>query len=319
MVNRNAALFAIVAAVMSCTAIPPAEGTQAPLKAAAVKPVIAKPAAIVTAAMPTAMPASGSDFWLSRDPVQGGLVLGRAPAGAVKISLNGNPVRMASDGSFLMGFDRDADNSASLVATLGNGKSVDRYLKVYPTQWQIEHINTRQTGGAATTAEFDARRGPELAQINAARAVAIESNGWRQSFIWPVKGRVSGLFGAQRIYRGTAGSYHSGMDIAGPIVNGQKRSLEGVAFVAPADGVVVLAAQDAFTLEGHLLIINHGMGLTSAFLHCSQLLVKVGDIVRQGQVIGRVGSTGRATGPHLHWGMKWNAAKVDPKLLLPTA
>ena len=98
------------------------------------------------------------------------------------------------------------------------------------------------------------------------------------------------------------------MDIAAP---------NGTDFVAPADGVVTLAATDAFTLEGHLLMIDHGMGLNSAFLHCSELLVKEGDYVKQGQVIGRVGATGRASGPHLHWGMKWNNARVDPKLLIP--
>jgi murein DD-endopeptidase MepM/ murein hydrolase activator NlpD len=92
---------------------------------------------------------------------------------------------------------------------------------------------------------------------------------------------------------------------------------QGQDFVAPADGVVTLAANDAFTLEGHLLMIDHGMGLNSAFLHASELLVKEGDLVRQGQVIGRVGATGRASGPHLHWGMKWNSARIDPKLLLP--
>jgi murein DD-endopeptidase MepM/ murein hydrolase activator NlpD len=97
------------------------------------------------------------------------------------------------------------------------------------------------------------------------------------------------------------------MDIAAP---------NGTHFVAPADGVVTLAATDAFTLEGHLLMIDHGMGLNSAFLHCSELLVKEGDYVKQGQVIGRVGATGRASGPHLHWGMKWNSARIDPKLLL---
>jgi murein DD-endopeptidase MepM/ murein hydrolase activator NlpD len=98
------------------------------------------------------------------------------------------------------------------------------------------------------------------------------------------------------------------MDIAGPA---------GTPFVAPAGGVVILAASSPFTLEGNLLMIDHGMGLNSAFLHASALLVKKGDVVKQGQVIGRIGSTGRASGPHLHWGMKWNASRVDPRLLLP--
>ena len=122
-----------------------------------------------------------------------------------------------------------------------------------------------------------------------------------------MKARISGRFGSQRIYRGTPGSYHTGVDLAGGA---------GTIYVAPADGVVVLAASSPFTLEGNLLMIDHGMGLNSAFLHASKLLVKEGDVVRQGQPLGIIGSTGRATGPHLHWSMKWHDARIDPELLV---
>ena len=131
-------------------------------------------------------------------------------------------------------------------------------------------------------------------------------DGWRQDFRWPVTGRISGLFGAQRIYRGEPGSYHSGVDVARPT---------GTIVVAPADGVVTLAATDAFTLEGHLLMLDHGMGLNSAFLHLSAITVVPGQRVRQGDPIGRVGATGRATGPHLHWSMKWHDRRIDPLLI----
>ncbi len=251
-----------------------------------------------------------ADFWFSGTAVQGGLITGQAPKGTRSVLLNGAELPMTPDGFFLMGFDRDAENSASLVAVTSDGHRTERYLPVAPGNWRIENVAANPTGGAATTAEFQARRGPELARINAARAVRSASNGWRQEFIKPVAGRISGLFGAQRIYNGTPGSYHSGMDIA---------AASGTEFVAPADGVVTLAAADAFTLEGHLLMIDHGMGLNSAFLHSSELLVKEGDVVKQGQVIGRVGATGRASGPHLHWGMKWNGARIDPKLLVPAS
>ena len=120
-------------------------------------------------------------------------------------------------------------------------------------------------------------------------------------------GRISGRFGAQRVYRGTPGGYHSGVDIS----TGQS----GSAFVAPADGVVILAAEAPFMLEGNLLMIDHGNGLNSAFLHTSKLLVKAGDIVHRGQVVGLTGMTGRATGPHLHWSLKWREARLDPILL----
>ncbi|MBL0924787.1 MAG: M23 family metallopeptidase [Sphingomonadaceae bacterium] len=265
------------------------------------------PAAPTQPAVKAAPDARPADFWLSGLPAQGGLITGQAPRGARSVMLNGTELPLTPDGFFLMGFDRDAENSASLVALYSDGRRTERYLPVAPGNWRIEHVAANPTGGAATSAEFQARRGPELARINAARAVSNNSDGWRQEFIRPVAGRISGLFGAQRIYNGTPGSYHSGMDIA---------AASGTVYVAPADGVVTLAATDIFTLEGHLLMIDHGMGLNSAFLHSSELLVKEGDVVRQGQPIGKVGATGRASGPHLHWGMKWNSARVDPKLLI---
>jgi len=249
------------------------------------------------------------EFWISGAAVQGGLVIGRAPKGAGSVFLDDVALELSPDGFFLIGFDRDAPIQARLAAMLADGSKMERNITVALGNWRIENVAANITGGAKSSAEFQARRSAELAQITAARAVRSDSEGWRQSFIRPVSGRISGLFGAQRIYNGTPGSYHNGMDIA---------AARGQDFVAPADGVVTLAANDAFTLEGHLLMIDHGMGLNSAFLHASELLVKKGDIVRQGQVIGRVGATGRASGPHLHWGMKWNAARIDPKLLLPS-
>jgi murein DD-endopeptidase MepM/ murein hydrolase activator NlpD len=239
------------------------------------------------------------------EQTQGGWVRGSVPTGTVALTLDGQPVANARDGTFFAAFDRDAGTSADLVAQLADGRTVEDAIAVSPRAWQIERVNTALTPGGSNEA-FLKQREPELARINAARAVNADSDGWRQDFIWPVKGRISGRFGSQRIYRGEPGAYHSGLDIA--------TGASGTPFVAPADGVVVLAAEQPFTLEGHLLIIDHGNGLNSAFLHCSELEVKEGDEVKQGQFIGRIGMTGRATGPHLHWSIKWNAARLDPLL-----
>lgn len=266
-------------------------------------------AAPVTAQPQVPSHMSPAEFWISGAAVQGGLVIGRAPKETRSLFFNDATLELSPDGFFLIGFDRDAALQARLVAVLADGSKIERNIAVAPGNWRIENVAANIRGGAKSSAEFQARRSAELAQIAAARAVRSDSAGWRQTFIRPVSGRISGLFGAQRIYNGTPGNYHNGMDIAAP---------QGQDFVAPADGVVTLAANDAFTLEGYLLMIDHGMGLNSAFLHASELLVKAGDHVRQGQVIGRVGATGRATGPHLHWGMKWNSARIDPKLLLPS-
>lgn len=254
-----------------------------------------------------AIEASHNEFIISKEAQQGAIISARAPIGAVSVTLDGGNLPLSDDGFFLMGFDRDAGPNAQLVAVMADGSAVQKNINVAAGKWRLENINAPYRAGRSNLA-FQRLRGPEIAQINTARQQNNISNGWRQDFIWPVKGRISGLFGAQRVYQGKPGSYHSGLDVA---------AATGTPYVAPADGVVILATQTPFTLEGNLLMIDHGNGLNSAFLHSSAIDVKVGDVVKQGQVIGRVGSTGRATGPHLHWGMKWNDARVDPLLLLP--
>ncbi|MGF7150708.1 murein DD-endopeptidase MepM/ murein hydrolase activator NlpD [Sphingomonas zeicaulis] len=246
-----------------------------------------------------------ADFALEGAVSQGGVVLGTAPAGTTALTLDGKPIPLAKDGRFLIAFGRDFGTSAELVATTVAGRTLRQTLSVAPRAWRIENLSTLPKV-SQPSAEFQRRRPPELARINAARSVDHDVDGWRQRFLWPARGRISGLFGAQRIYRGEPGSFHSGVDVAGGA---------GAPVVAPADGVVTLAAESDFTLEGRLLMLDHGMGLNSAFLHLSKIDVKEGDVVRRGQKIGEIGSTGRATGPHLHWSMKWRDARIDPLLL----
>ena len=230
-------------------------------------------------------------------------MVGQAPGGTQALSLDGAAIPLTPDGDFLIAFDRDAEPSARLVAIFPDGRTIARDIAVAPGRWRLEHINAPYRGSASSDADFQRRRPAELAQIAAARTMRVESDGWKQRFRWPVTGRLSGFFGSQRVYQGKPGTYHSGTDVAVPA---------GTPFVAPADGIVVLAADAPFTLEGNLLIVDHGMGLSSAFLHCQRLDVKVGDRVKQGQLLGTVGRTGRATGPHMHWGLKWRDARLDP-------
>lgn len=256
-------------------------------------------------AMMAAAPVAAQGIAIEGQPIQGGVVTGTVPGGTDSLTMDGKPVRVAADGRFIAAFDRDAGTQATLVAETAEGRRIVRTLTVAPRAWRIERLPTLPKI-SQPSAEFRRRRAPELAQIVAGRAQANAIDGWRQRFVWPVTGRVSGLFGSQRVYAGEPGAYHSGVDVARPT---------GTAVAAPADGVIILAAGSPFTLEGNLLMIDHGMGLNSAFLHLSRIDVKVGDRVRQGQVVGAVGATGRATGPHLHWGMKWNDARIDPLLI----
>jgi len=259
--------------------------------------------ALCLASYAAAQALPSSEFALAGEPVQGGLVTGTAPGGTTALTLDGRSVPLASDGRFILGFDRDQAAQALLVARLADGGTLQRPIRVSPRSWRIERVNVALR---PSSPDFLRIRRGELARIAAARIGISASEGWRQRFIWPARGRISGVFGSQRIYRGEPGSYHSGVDVAAGA---------GATVIAPADGVVVLAGPPAFSLEGNLVIVDHGMGLNSSFLHLSRVDVREGQTVRQGQPIGAVGATGRATGPHLHWGMKWGDARIDPQQL----
>ncbi len=296
MVKLCVSAFLMLGMTGSCIADPaPSDAQNAPVMAAAPVKVAPKPVAPKSVAI--------GQFALDRAPQQGGLVRGRVPAGTRRLSVDGTPVTIAPDGRFLVGFGRDYGGFATFSAVLADGKSLVERLAVAKRQWIVENLKTLPKV-SQPSAEFEARRPGELAQINAARRLVTGAQGWQQTFIWPSHGRISGFFGSQRIYSGQPGSPHSGVDVAGGA---------GGLVVAPADGVVILAAASPFTLEGNLLMVDHGGGLRSAFLHLSQIRVRVGQSVRQGQLIGLIGMTGRATGPHLHWALRWHDEKVDPQ------
>jgi murein DD-endopeptidase MepM/ murein hydrolase activator NlpD len=167
------------------------------------------------------------------DPAaQGALVRGVAPPGTVTLELDGRRIPMAADGRFLIGFDRDAGTIARLSARRADGGAISLTVPVARRAWSVQHINMVRPAGGPTP-EYARLRDGELARINSARAIGSDSNGWAQAFVLPCRGRFSGRFGAQRIYRGgVPAAPHSGADIAAGA---------GTPVVAPADGVVVLA------------------------------------------------------------------------------
>lgn len=244
-------------------------------------------------------------FELDGDFAQGGLVRGRAPSTALAVTLDGDALELADDGRFLFGIDRDAGQQAALVATLASGETVTERLAIAPTEWGEQRVNVAFRPGGATDADYAARRRREVAAIVVSRKVETAATGWRERIAWPAIGRISGRFGNQRVYRGgVRGSPHSGVDIAVP---------RGTPVLSPVSGVVVLVSDGEFALEGNLLIVDHGHGLSSAFLHLDGIDVAEGQAVAAGQPIARVGATGRATGPHLHWTLRWNGQRLDPQ------
>ena len=300
--RANALLLAVTLTACSTAPVIVADPVEPDVRSATVEPQTQ----VVRASSPPVPGPPLSAAEMVGEFQQGGYIRGTAPFGAISATYNGKPVLLDRERGFFVGLDRDAEGVAELIFTASDRQKRTHRIPIAPRQWDIERVNVAKRPSGSSEAWW-ARREPEWLAIQAARAKETDAEGWRQDFIWPVEGRISGRFGRQRIYRGEPGSYHSGLDIA---------ARTGTPFVAPADGVVVLAAT-GFSLEGQLLIIDHGQGLNSAFLHCSRILVSEGDRVRQGQIVGEVGSTGRSTGPHLHWGIKWRDARLDPLLFLP--
>ncbi|WP_241462074.1 M23 family metallopeptidase [Aurantiacibacter marinus] len=304
----------MAAMLAGCTVVPPANtptntaanvsGNASSGTAAVVQPIATSPSPSTPAPAPT--PTGIATFLYDGELTQGGWIRGQAPGGTVSARLGDQAVELDSDGRFFAAFDRDAGATTELTATLRDGRTVRSPIAVSPRDWELERVDValRPSGSSAA---FAARRAPELDAIWDARTANSPATGWQDNFIWPVTGRISGRFGSQRIYRGEPGSYHSGLDIA--------RST-GTPFVAPASGIVTLATQSPFSIEGYLLIIDHGQGLNSAFLHLSRIDVREGDRVVQGQTLGAIGSSGRATGAHLHWSIKWHLARLDPLLFV---
>ena len=301
MIVRLAALLAALG-LTACVAVPELFGTTPDTdRAATPAPAPTLPAAVSAPNRPLP-PAT-----LSGQYDQGGYIRGTVPFGSIAATLNGQPLTFdAADGAFFAGLDRDAPGEAVLQFTARDGQTRTHTLAIAPRDWDIERVNIARRPAGSDEAWW-AMREPEWLAIKAAREKDTGAQGWRQAFVWPLTGRVSGRFGRQRIYRGEPGSYHSGLDIAAP---------SGTPFVAPADGVVVLA-RTGFSIEGGIVIVDHGAGLNSAFIHLSRLDVAEGDRVTQGQQLGAVGSTGRSTGPHLHWSLMWQDARLDPLLFLP--
>lgn len=239
---------------------------------------------------------------------QGGLVIGRTSADAI-VEYDGRQLQVTPYGSFVFGVGRDASGPLVVTITPAGASAVAYRVDVTPRDWPMERINGVPPGTVNPPPEIAARIAREQAEVTAARTRDDARPDFAQAFIWPVQGRISGRFGNQRVYNGTPKAAHSGMDIA---------AASGTPVRAPAAGIVTFAKPGLY-LTGGTLLLDHGHGVSSNFLHLSRLDVKVGDRISQGQVIGAVGATGRATGPHLHWGMNWFDVRIDPLLLLEKA
>ena len=248
---------------------------------------------------------SGPNLELQGPMKQGSLVIGMAAPGA-RATLDGAALPVAESGLFAFGFDRDHGPAARLVLSYPDGTSIERRLEVAPREWAIQRIDGLPQKYVTPPPETLARIAKERKLKTAARAARIGDTWFAQPFIWPATGPITGVFGSQRIYNGEPRRPHYGVDVAAPT---------GTPIVAPQAGVVTLAEADMY-FEGGLAFLDHGHGVTSVMMHMSRVDVEAGQRVEQGETIGAIGATGRATGPHLHWGMFWRGAQIDPQTLV---
>ncbi len=256
-------------------------------------------------ALPFGVPKAGElPFGLKGVATQGGLLRGQAPVGT-KIWLDERPVRVGENGGFLIGLSRKAPESVTLRLLYPDGGAVSETLTITQREYDIQRINGLPAGQVSPSQSDLARIGRDSAAIKKARRLKTDTPLFEGDFIWPLTGTITGVYGSQRILNGEPRSPHLGADIAAD---------EGTPILAPADGRVVLADEDMF-FTGKTLLIDHGHGLVSVYAHMSALDVVEGARVARGDPIGRIGQTGRATGPHLHWGVHLNGTGLDPALL----
>jgi len=235
---------------------------------------------------------------------QGALAQGCVPAGS-RLWLDDREISVDADGRVVFGIGRDQSSPLTLRWRDAKGADQSLPIPVKSRDWKIERVDGLPQQTVTPNPKIAERIGREQRAVAATRNEDRGDDAWRAGFLRPAEGRISGVYGSQRIPNGTPKSPHYGMDIAVPT---------GTPIRAPAAGVVSFADPDLY-LTGGTVLIDHGHGLNSSFLHMSRLDVKVGERVEQGQVIGAVGATGRATGPHLHWGFNWFDVRLDPALL----
>ncbi|MFA3784161.1 M23 family metallopeptidase [Melioribacteraceae bacterium 4301-Me] len=237
----------------------------------------------------------------------GGVLIGEAK-NIKTVLFDGHKIGFDERGYFLIGFDRDAKGTHTIKAIFKNGKSEIKKIKLPKRKYIVQRLKLAEKYVVPPDSELS-RIEEEMTMMKEAREKIglIDSAFYVSGFISPVENAsISSVFGSQRILNGIPKKPHNGIDFAAD---------EGTPVHAAADGIVAIAG-DNFYFNGNFVLLDHGQGLSTVYLHMSKLNVKTDDRVKKGQVIGLVGSTGRATGPHLHWGAQWFNKRIDPMNLL---
>lgn len=239
---------------------------------------------------------------------QGNILFGKGE-NIKKILFDTTNVPFDRNGNFILAFDRNDSIPKTLLITYNNGKNESVVISPKKRKWKIQHIKSQNRGFVPPPSDEEERIKNEREIIRNARSKIgeIDSMLFSSGFVRPVKGgRYTGVFGSQRVINGEPQNIHNGLDIAAPT---------GTPVYAMADGFVRLAREE-FYYNGTFVLLEHGLGLNSVYLHLSKLNTKEGTFVKKGEKIGEIGSTGRSTGPHLHWGVQWFNTRIDPANLI---
>lgn len=226
-----------------------------------------------------------------------------------EVSYNGKKVMVVKDKQrwlAVVGIPLTAKIGQQSVRVKSNGASQPVFFTIKDKQYPTQHIEIKDKRKVSPNKLDMTRINAESKKINQALRHWMDKEEVPFNFIWPIEGRVSGLFGRRRVFNGQPRKPHSGMDLAAPT---------GTEIHAPADGVIRNTGEYFF--NGNTVFIDHGQGLITMFCHMNKIAVQDGQTVKQGEVIGTVGMTGRVTGPHLHFGVSLNDARVEPRLFYP--
>tara|TARA_B100000745_G_scaffold220525_1_gene146969 strand:+ start:1128 stop:2219 length:1092 start_codon:yes stop_codon:yes gene_type:complete len=236
---------------------------------------------------------------------QGGMVIGKTTPGDV-VWVGDKKVRVSQEGRFVFGFGRDHAKKQTLKIER-NGQLVEtKAVEVAPREYNIQHIDGLPSKHVSPPESVLKRIRQETALVKAARKTNDQRTDFLSTFEWPLLGPITGVYGSQRVLNGQPKRPHYGLDIAAPV---------GTLVTAPAPGIITLAHDDMY-YSGGTVILDHGHGLSSTFIHLSKVLVKDGDVIKTGDPIAEVGSKGRSTGPHLDWRMNWFNQRLDPALIM---
>ena len=259
----------------------------------------------MTFLMAVLLPIQAQAIELCGKKAQGEILKGYAP-GASKILFNNQEYMVSPSGNFLIAFGRDAQKEQKLTAVSDKNGKQDYNFTITPTKWDIQNIKGVPQKKVTPSEKDQKEITRERSDLKKALAHKTDKNYWEKGFIMPVEGRISGKFGGQRIMNGKKMNPHQGLDIAAP---------EGTPVKAASNGIVRMSGGNYF-YTGNTIVIDHGHELYTIYAHLKSADVKVGDYVKQGQIIGKVGKTGRVTGAHLHWGATLNGTRFLPTSLL---